>query len=151
MTPENMVQYTIAGNITDNTSNHTINITGSTSYGSFYFRSNSNDSYVQYDQLNFNITTDYYQFKIYNNSNINYELSLLNNDIDSLNTPVVTYNSYTYPNILVTISASANIPVISTSSINILDITSSLNLQHSILHNIIYSDDVNIYYTVEGN
>lgn len=144
-------EYIISGSIINNIHNNLINISGSTSYTQFYFRSNSNDPYITSSgYINFSIDTDYYQFKIYSNTNINYSLYLINQNIYSLNTPIITYNTYTYPNIEVIVSASGNIESITNNNINIVQITSSINYIHNIVNTIVYDNDIDIYYEVGG-
>ena len=144
MLPQGVEQYIISGSIINNTSN--IQIFGTASYYPIYFRSDSNSEYIQINDIDIIIDTNYYQFKLFNNANINYSLQLTEVEIDDLNIPEVEYNSYHYPYIQVTMSASLNVIQLTNANIQIYDITSSVNYTHTIANNIVYDNNIYIYY-----
>lgn len=139
-----MEQLIISGSIINNTSN--IQIIGTASYYPIYFRSDSSGMYSQINDIDIIIDTDYYQFKLFNNANINYSLQLTEVEVDDLNIPQVEYNSYHYPYIQVTMSASLNIIQLTNANIQIYDITNSINIIHNLTTDIVYDSNIYIYY-----
>lgn len=151
MMPQNVDYLYISGSILNNIASSSILITGSTNI-SYYFRSSSVDQYVQYQELNinFNINTDYYQFKVYSGIDIQYQLIYQDETLHSLNNPDIIINDYTYPNIQIILSASKNIYYIENNNITLQDIYQSLCYTHNITTQSIYDSDITIKYQLEG-
>ena len=141
----------ISGSIINNEYSKSFQLTGYSSQYPIQFRSSSQGQYTSIiDNFNILLSTNYYQFIVVNpNYIISYSLVINDNIINSLNDPEVVYNTYSYPNIVVAISASGNYVQISNNNVYIPNLTQSISYNHIMTDISEYSNKITINYATQ--